>query len=264
MGKIHIGVLVFFGSCFILSCAKMKSNENLAKSLCPTKQLSVQQKLENNLFLKFYCGMPPDEYQREVRILVKSGVLSKEIKPNTTTNADSMTVFSLAVENVNKKQEICMFRVLPYFEDDCQLVNISLDYFSRDHTIATFMHHDFGEVTSETREAPPEGTAENIQKLYNSKYGKSLNYSDDFVPESTSKQFTWNLPNKTVTLEKIYGISSFSGLKNKKRIKSINIKYVNPTFEKRLEITRDSSASVDLQVERKRTLDNVEKSKRSI
>lgn len=177
----------------LLLCACTHSTDSADDSaddsdLCKPQILTQHEREERKVFLDFYYGMTPHQYDSTVSLLVDKGILYQ---------SDSTVKFSISVRIPDEdaaqgafaiKGEDCIFRLSPLF-DGCSLSSLKLVYVPTEIILASLRSYVAGESCKDAH-IPDELKVLGVEKLFKSKYGKPT--------ESASREGFWGSYDHTI------------------------------------------------------------------
>lgn len=213
----------------LLFVALVSCQSEANQSGCVSKNLSTQQKKENNLFLSFYYGMTLSEFKVEEQKLINAHSLFR---------SDTVSKFVLATNYGSPAKSV--FVLTPQF-DQCFLYSIELECLPVPDYFATFK--SYNSAGYETREIPDEFNIIDIERLYKEKYGKPKT----FVNNSSrgSKRSEWIIGNKKINLLRVYDAASGGGKEEFRKFSGFRMEYRSTLFDKILK-SREDSVKVNL------------------
>lgn len=218
-----------FSIILFLFVALVSCQSEATQSGCVSKNLSAQQKKENNLFLSFYYGMTLSEFKVEEQKLINVGSLFR---------SDTVSKFLLVTNYGSPAKSV--FVLTPQF-DQCSLYSIDLECLPVPDYSATFKSYNSSGY--ETREIPDELNVIDIEKLYKEKYGSPRT----FVNKSSkgSKRSEWIIGNKKINLLRFYDAASGGGKKEFRQFSGFRMEYRSTAFDK-ISKSREDSVKMNL------------------
>lgn len=216
---------------FVASCTQEQKDEQVSEegTTCASKKMSNQQKADNNLFLTFYYGMTPSEFNKAQQELLKSGQLIRYDSTGALPRPDSTVKFLLIVDN--KGPEKCFFTLSPNFEG-CVLNAINLDY------IPTYGSTAYFKEIGKSQEVPDITTANVIRRVYREKYGKPTMTSGHFL--GGYNRYTWKSRIKEIGLYNKFGITQDMRGNDFRQISGIGVYYRSIEFDRKAKYSQDS------------------------